>query len=106
MPTYCFRCKKCAGEFEIICKFVEREAKAFCQKCQTNEIEFFIDGCANILGPTDSKKGDIEWAGKYNFEKAQRESAAAREQAVEKGISPYRNIDDITSGENFDPSKW
>jgi hypothetical protein len=48
----------------------------------------------------------MEWAGPYNFYKAQNESAAAREAATKKGLSPYRNIDDITSGNNFDPGEW
>ena len=48
----------------------------------------------------------MEWAGPYNFEKAQKESAAAREEAKAKGLNPYRNIDDISNGMNFDPSQW
>ena len=59
-----------------------------------------------ILGPTSSKLDNFDWGAKHRFEKAQNESRSAQELAVSKGLSPYRNIDDISSGQNFDPTNW
>jgi putative FmdB family regulatory protein len=105
MPMYCFHCKSCKFNFEVLCHYDER-SKQKCPECKKKKNVESVIGQVHILGPTDSKRGNMEWAGPYNFEKAQKESAAAREQAAAKGLSPYRNIDDITGGNNFDPGEW
>jgi putative FmdB family regulatory protein len=102
---YCFHCKSCDLNFEVLCKFEER-SKERCPQCKKKRGVEPVVGLFHILGPTASKKANMEWAGPYNFYKAQNESAAAREAATKKGLSPYRNIDDITSGNNFDPGEW
>jgi hypothetical protein len=103
---YTFCCKNCKINFEELCKY-EEISKMKCPQCNKKKgVSHLLSGAPCILGPTDSKRGNMEWAGPYNFEKAQKESAAAREQAVKKGLNPYRNIDDITSGGNFDPGQW
>jgi putative FmdB family regulatory protein len=102
---YNFHCKKCELNFETLCRYEARD-KVKCPQCNKKKGLENVIGGFHILGPTKSKRGDMEWAGPYNFEKAQIESSDAREQAVKKGIDPYRNIDDITSGNNFDPGKW
>lgn len=74
--------------------------------CPIDENSQLFLTAPTILGVTSSKLDNFEWSAKHRFEKAQNESRVAREEAVSKGMSPYRNMDDISSGENFDPSNW
>lgn len=105
MPMFCFHCKSCKFNFETLCTYEER-SKQKCPECKKKKNVEAVLGTVHILGPTASKRMNMEWAGPYNFYKAQDESAAAREAATKKGLNPYRNIDDITSGNNFDPGQW
>jgi len=39
MPIYEYKCLACGEQFEITCKFDEREEKAVCPKCGANTVE-------------------------------------------------------------------
>jgi putative FmdB family regulatory protein len=39
MPIYEYKCLACGEQFEITCKFSEREEKAVCPKCGANTVE-------------------------------------------------------------------
>lgn len=105
MPMYCFHCKSCEFNFEVLCSFNAR-SKQKCPECGKKKNVSQRIGQINILGPTSSKMDNFEYRAGYNLNKAQNESRAAQEEAASKGINGYRNIDDISSGTNFDPSQW
>lgn len=102
---YCFNCTKCKFNFEVLCEFENRK-KQKCPQCKKKkDVENFLT-TPNILGPTSSKMDNFGYRAGYNYDKAQKESSAAHELAAKKGTPGYRNIDDISSGMNFDPSAW
>jgi putative FmdB family regulatory protein len=91
MPTYDFQCKKCQNIFDEICGF---EEKIPCPKCKSKRTERLL-----TIGLPIGINGSFDFRAKTNYERATRESAAARE-AV-KGKAAYKNIDDISRGMNY-----
>ena len=105
MPCYDFKCDDCRIQFEEFCRKITDRESVVCPKCSKPVSQMFLTAPC-ILGVTDSKKDNFEWFARHNFEKAQNESRTAQATAKAKGLDQYRNIDDITSGENFDPGNW
>lgn len=105
MPMYCFHCKSCEFNFEVLLSMKDK-SKPKCPECGKKKAVDRLISQVNILGPTSSKMDNFEYRAGYNLNKAQNESRAAQEEAAKKGVSGYRNIDDISSGMNFDPGEW
>jgi putative FmdB family regulatory protein len=100
MPTYEFKCKKktCGTVFSELCSFTEFDAgfpDVRCPECNGKKVEIGL-GCASALNSTD-KMNNFEYAAEKNMERAQGESAAARDEARKKGLrSPYADLPDFT----------
>jgi hypothetical protein len=78
-----------------------------CDCCNSNGFVKKQITCPEILGPTSSKMDNFEYRAGFNLDKAKKESSAAKMEAAKKGISSsYNDIDDISSGQNFNPEKW
>jgi putative FmdB family regulatory protein len=103
MPSFVFQCSKCQHVFEELCG-VEDRKKVKCVKCRSKKIQQVFTP-PTIIG-TSSKMDNFDYAAQKNFDRAQGESRTAREEAAARELDPYRHIDDISSGTNFDPTKW
>lgn len=105
MPTYVFHCDKCDYIFEEMHGMSEDLSKVKCEKCKKKTRQLMT--CPHILGPTSSKLDNFSYRAGYNYDKATKESSTAREEAARRGINPgYKSIDDISSGQHFDPESW
>jgi len=106
MPFYDFECRKCHLVFEDMCPYDEADIYpgVSCPKCGSKKKSRVFSACninVKFANPKDSSKWDnFSYRAGYNMEKAQNERRAA-EEATHMGRSPYRNIDDVSGGENF-----
>lgn len=48
MPTYDYRCKECAHEYEVVCKISEMNDPRPCPECESTETERFIGGAPSF----------------------------------------------------------
>ena len=48
MPIYPYECVKCGTEFEVLCRFDEREDEAVCPSCGGREVESVVTSFAPI----------------------------------------------------------
>jgi putative FmdB family regulatory protein len=113
MPTYEFRCKKCQSVYEDFFrtfddKVIAKQTKALkCPGCGSKSKKRLVSNCsfqfANPVG-TDIWRESHDYRFEHNKPKVRAERAAA---AAYKGTSgkanptPYRKIDDISSGKHF-----
>ena len=106
MPFYDFECHKCHQIFEDMCPYDEagEYPGVSCPNCQSNKKSRIFSACninVKFSNPKDTSKWDnFSYRAGYNMEKAQNERRAAQE-ASHMGGRPYRNIDDLSSGDNF-----
>lgn len=106
MPIHVFQCKKCKLNFELL-RGLKEQSKPRCPKCNKLKDVSQNVTVAGILGPTSSKLENFEYRAGHNLERAQNESRTAKEEAAKRGISGgYNQMDDISSGMNFDPAEW
>lgn len=106
--TYEFECKKCGANYEEFCTFDEtgKYKGVKCPRCKSSKKIKLISGANfSFSNPVGTDRWTSEAGGhdyRYNWNKPnvakQRDMAAA---ASHVGPTPYRNIDDISSGENF-----
>ena len=106
MPEYSFRCtkKKCGHEFNSICSFRDYDegfVNVECPECGKKKPKrILVFSAVHFVGSPD-KMNNFSYAAEKNFERAQQESANAREEAAKKGItSPYADLPDFTDNGN------
>lgn len=112
MPFYEFKCDKCEEFFDIQASMSEKDNiinKIKCPKCKSKKV-FEIVGCpsvkfSNPVGTdrwhSDSKGHDYRH--KWNMDRpgGVRDQRKNAEEKSHMGKTPYRNIDDISSGKHF-----
>lgn len=99
---YEFECKKCKSVYEELVKAWREDGiyDVECPKCQSTDKDKLISLPAELVNK-DSHD--------YKFKAMQPQLAqqrAAIEATSHMGAEPYNGIDDISSGENFNPSNW
>jgi putative FmdB family regulatory protein len=106
MPEYEFCCvsKKCGNEFKALCSFQDYDEgfkNVKCPKCgKKKPKKVFSLNSVHFVGNPD-KMNNFEYAAHKNFDKAQQESAGARDEARKKGVvSPYADLPDFTNNGN------
>lgn len=94
---YDFKCSKCNKVFEELCE-LEETKKIKCQNCKSKKIiRLFSSPTVIFKEPKGTSKEDnFDYVAKWNYEKAVRESTAAKESS--RVNRPYRNIDDTHGG--------
>jgi len=123
MPIYEFHCKKCDTEYEELVRKVENEkflvtnddgvyVQVSCPKCKSKSNRR-LNSCpaeAVFTNPEGTRKYINDSTGHdYRFKSKQPKIRAERElmqQVSHMGAEPYSAIDDISSGNNFNPSNW
>ena len=112
MPIYEFECNKCNEFFDIWASMSEKEKvvkKSKCPKCNSKKISEIVGApsvkFSNPVGTdrwnSDSKGHDYRH--KYNMDRkgGVRDQRKYAEQNSHVGPTPYRKIDDISSGKHF-----
>ena len=103
MPLYEFRCNKCKHEYEELATAWHENGEypeISCPKCNSVEKHKLNSAPAQ---PVNKESHD------YKFKEMQpklRDQRAAIEATSHVGPQPYTSIDDISSGNNFNPSNW
>lgn len=104
MPLYTFLCKKCNNEYDELCSYDSKgKYKGVkCPACKSSkkekQVTTFGVSFVNPIGT--SKMDNFEYQAGWRLDRAKDERRAA-EAKSHVGSSPYNNIDDINSGENF-----
>ena len=50
MPIYEYRCDECAGRFEVLTRFAEREQPQVCPRCESQRTRVLVSTFAAIGG--------------------------------------------------------
>lgn len=101
MPIYCFECKDCKYEYEILTNFDEKNEypAVFCPMCQSSNKYKIPALCGftftNPIG-TDKHNNSHD----YRYYKKLEQIRAEKETASKKDAA-YREIDDISCGKYF-----
>jgi putative FmdB family regulatory protein len=109
MAVYCLECKKCGHQYEIMSMMSEKDKnvkKAKCPECKSKKKTSLI---SNIQFMFSNPEGTDRYANShdYRFRHQMDKPGGVRDQrkTAEKsshvGPTPYREIDDISSGKNF-----
>ena len=112
MPRYELKCKKCEEVYDVFSTMSDKEKsvkKIKCPKCNSISKEEVL-GCPSVkfgnpVGTdrwhSDSKGHDYRH--KYNMDRkgGVRDQRKMAEEKSHMGKTPYREIDDISSGKNF-----
>ncbi len=109
MPFYELECKKCKHNYDIMSTMADQKKntkKAKCPECgSTSKIP--IIGAANFAfsNPvgTDRFSNSHGYRHEWNMDRegGVRDQRKTAEDASHVGPSPYNDIDDVSSGENF-----
>jgi len=108
MPTYEFQCKKCEEIYEENVPMANEKYKGVkCPKCKSARKERLYNRVASFsfTNPVGTDRWTSDAAGHdYRYKYSKKSVAEQRKYAEHMshvGPTPYRNIDDISSGENF-----
>lgn len=112
MPNYDFKCKKCEHVFSDFAKHDPKQKykDVKCPKCGSSKKELLVGAPSYKFNqPVGTDKWTSDGTGhdyRYKYVlpsiKKQREIA---EKTSHVGANPYKEIDDISSGENFGECK-
>jgi len=109
MPNYDFRCKKCSETYSDFSKYdpTEKYKDIKCPNCNSNKKELLLGAPSYKFNQpvgtdrwtSDSTGHDYRYKSVLPRIKKEREMA---EKASHMGPTPYKEIDDISSGKHFD----
>jgi putative FmdB family regulatory protein len=54
MPIYEYRCESCAGKFEVLTRFAERDIAQVCPTCESTRTRVLVSSFARAGGGTES----------------------------------------------------
>lgn len=108
MPLYEFKCEKCELVYEELVNHDKtgKYKKLECPVCGSHEKERLMSACSmNFTNPVGTKiwtseSGGHDYRFRHNLPNVRKQRADA-EVASHMGKTPYRHIDDISSGRNF-----
>ena len=61
MPIYEYRCESCAGSFEVLTSFAERDRGQACPTCSSVRTKVLVSSFATA-GHSDSLAGDMDFS--------------------------------------------
>lgn len=104
MPTYQFQCLKCKKQYEDLTSFdpTGKYKEVKCPSCKSSRKKQQMT-CAEIsfTNPKDTSKFDnFGYRAGYNMEQA-KELRRKAESSSHVGATPYKDVDDISSGNFF-----
>jgi putative FmdB family regulatory protein len=54
MPIYEYRCESCAGKFEVLTGFAERDKAQVCPSCESTQTRVLVSSFASFAGGESS----------------------------------------------------
>jgi len=54
MPIYEYRCESCAGKFEVLTQFAERDREQVCPDCESTKTRVLVSSFASFAGGESS----------------------------------------------------
>jgi putative FmdB family regulatory protein len=54
MPIYEYRCESCAGKFEVLTRFAERDSAQVCPACESTRTRVLVSSFAVAGGPLET----------------------------------------------------
>ena len=58
MPIYEYRCESCAGKFEVLTRFAERDKAQVCPTCESSRTRVLVSSFASF-GSAESSASDF-----------------------------------------------
>lgn len=62
MPIYEYRCDGCAGTFEVLASFAERDRAQACPSCSSDRTKVLVSSFA-FAGHGESESGSMDFSG-------------------------------------------
>jgi putative FmdB family regulatory protein len=59
MPIYEYRCESCAGKFDVLTRFAERDAAQVCPSCESTKTRVLVSSFAFASGGETSSVSDF-----------------------------------------------
>jgi len=59
MPIYEYRCESCAGKFEVLTRFAERDSAQVCPACESTKTRVLVSSFAFAGGDGPSSLSDF-----------------------------------------------
>jgi putative FmdB family regulatory protein len=59
MPLYEYRCESCAGKFEVLTRFAERDAAQVCPACESTKTRVLVSSFAVAGGGVESSASEF-----------------------------------------------
>jgi len=59
MPIYEYRCESCAGKFEVLTRFAERDSAQVCPACESTKTRVLVSSFAFASGGDTSSVSDF-----------------------------------------------
>jgi putative FmdB family regulatory protein len=59
MPIYEYRCEKCAGKFDVLTSFAERDRAQVCPVCESTRTRVQVSSFASFSAAGDSRPLDF-----------------------------------------------
>jgi len=59
MPIYEYRCESCAGKFEVLTGFAERDTAQVCPACESTKTRVLVSSFASFGGGVESSASDL-----------------------------------------------
>jgi putative FmdB family regulatory protein len=59
MPIYEYRCESCAGRFEVLTRFAERDSAQVCPTCESTKTRVLVSSFAVASGGDTSSASDF-----------------------------------------------
>jgi putative FmdB family regulatory protein len=54
MPIYEYRCESCAGKFEVLTRFAERDKEQVCPSCESTKTRVQVSSFASFAGESSA----------------------------------------------------
>ena len=59
MPIYEYRCESCAGKFEVLTRFAERDSAQVCPTCESTKTRVLVSSFASFAAGDSSSPSDF-----------------------------------------------
>jgi putative FmdB family regulatory protein len=59
MPIYEYRCESCAGKFEVLTRFAERDSAQVCPTCESTKTRVLVSSFASFGAGDSSSASDF-----------------------------------------------